>query len=159
MKIQAKDKFRSYGLRFILVLATAIILTACATGNKSAIRGAALGDGSGADPYNVTIHFASSTSCTITGVTEDPAKCSSYSGTGFCMQRSKFVQWESDPVGVKYEIYFDPIQGAPMISNANGVLKKKIDSTAPYSIYKYSILGDGCDADTDTWDPYIRVNN
>ncbi len=122
------------------------------------IRAMPLGNGSAADPWRITIHFENSTSCKITHVTEDNATCPNVTLRGFCVLRSKFVRWVSDPVNIKYNIYFAPIQGNPLPSNASGVLTRPINPNAPYSLYKYSILRDGCDSDTDTYDPHIRVD-
>jgi hypothetical protein len=107
----------------------------------------------------VTIHFENETSCVVTHVTEDNATCPDAPEPGFCVFQSKFVQWESDPANISYNIYFSPIQGNPLPSNANGVLKRPIDANAPYSLYKYSILRDGCDAELHTYDPHMRVDD
>ena len=153
-----------------MILATLTILASFVSGCVSTtpkaqmalpaptIRAEAQGNGSPADPWRVTIHFQDAASCKITHVTDDPAKCPNVPDPGFCVLRGKFVQWESDPVGIKYDIYFDPIQGMPLMSNANGVLKRPIDPKAPFSLYKYSILRDGCNSETDTYDPHMRVD-
>jgi hypothetical protein len=116
-----------------------------------------LGSGTESDPYVVTINFASASSCTINSVTEDATPC--VSGSGFCLGRNQWMRWESNPTGIKYNVYFDPIKGQPLNSDGQGRLKRKIDTDAPFARYKYSILRDGCDKDTDAYDPHIRVDH
>ncbi len=108
--------------------------------------------------YVVKINFAGAGSCTITSVTEQATPCKSNPKSDFCVGRNEFIKWESDPAGIKYDVYFDPITGGSLKSNNNGILRKRIDPNAPYATYKYSILGDGCNSTTDTYDPRIRVD-
>jgi hypothetical protein len=164
-------KFARRGSARALMLVTVAVLTSWVSGCAATapvpvmalpaptIRPVPLGNGSPADPWTVTIHFENATSCKITHVTEDNATCPSVTLPGFCVLRGKFVQWESDPDKIKYNIYFDPIQGQPLNSDANGILKRPVDPNAPFTLYKYSILRDGCNSETDTYDPHMRVDN
>ena len=83
--------------------------------------------------------------------------------------RGKFVTWqtylESDHDKIvddyKFEIYFDPIQGNPLISSNKGQLEKKIDEGAPLAEYKYTIWdrATGNNAHKcEPLDPRFRVN-
>lgn len=138
-----------YPVRTASVLVVLFALAACAP--------MPLGKGSKDDPYKITINFADENSCTITGVTEDPTSCVG-GGSGFCIGKSEWVHWESNPARIRYKVYFDPIQGQPLRSDGNGILNKKIDQYAPWVMYKYSILRDDCDRETDAYDPHIRVD-
>lgn len=162
--------FVSRGSTLAIIVTTLAVLASCASTVVAPIRGelpaptiraVPLGNGNANDPWIVTIHFENATSCVVTHVTEDPATCPNAPAPGFCVFRTKFVRWVSDPVNIKYNIYFAPIQGNPLPSNANGVLTRPIDPNAPYSLYKYSILrdGNGCDAESDTYDPHMRVDD
>ncbi|MDH3441341.1 MAG: hypothetical protein OEM63_11360 [Gammaproteobacteria bacterium] len=137
-------------VRVIAAIFVSIALGACASGPPT-------GPGSTSSPYIITINFASAASCTINSVSAALPACSS--GPDQCVGQNEFIQWESNPGGIKYEIYFDPIKGAPLKSGGNGVLKRKIDDDAPYALYKYSILKDGCDPTADVFDPRFRVDH
>ncbi len=158
--------FVSRGSTLTMILATLAVLASCAT-KVSTIRGklpaptiraVALVKGNPNDPWIVTIHFENATSCVVTHVTEDPATCQNAPEPGFCVSHNEFVRWVSDPANIMYNIYFSPIHGNPLPSNAIGVLTRPTLADAPYSLYKYSILRNGCDADTDTYDPHMRVD-
>lgn len=140
-------------VRGTAALLAATLLSACAS--PPPIGPA---NGSQNNPYIITINFANATSCTVTSVSAALPTCS-LPFTGPCIGRNEFVQWESSPGAIKYEIFFDPINGAPLKSGGNGRLKRKMDSDAPWVEYKYSILRDGCDATTDTFDPRFRVDH
>ena len=68
------------------------------------------------------------------------------------------MQWERNPANIRYEVFFDPIQGRPFPSRGTGILKLKIDQDAPWVQYQYSILRKHCSRETDTFDPHIRVD-
>ena len=97
--------------------------------------------------------------CKVLGVTTAPTPCIGPAPPpgDICAGRNQWVQWESNPPRVGYKIFFDPFKGPPDNAN-NGILKKKIDYRTPFADYKYSILGDGCNRDTDTFDPRIRID-
>ena len=156
-RLPSKDNARR-GVYITAILSTLAVMTSCASTTPQ-VRPTALGDGSPGNPWVVTIHFETQTSCTITHVTEDPATCPNTQKSGFCVGRNKRIRWVSDPTGIKYDIYYDPIQGQPMHSNANGIMNKHIDAAAPYSLYKYSILRDGCDSTKYTHEPHIRIDD
>ncbi len=139
-----------FPVKFVAVLVALLVISACAPMPLG-------GPGSENAPYIIKINFASANACAITGVTPDPTTCAK-SGTGFCIGQSDWVQWESDPADIRYEVFFDPIQGRPFGSNGKGILKKKIDKDAPWVQYKYSILRRHCSKETDTFDPHIRVD-
>jgi hypothetical protein len=139
-----------YPVKAAAILAALSMITACA----SAPTG---GPGTKDSPYKITIEFADAKSCEITGVTEEPTICTK-PNSGFCIGQAEWVQWQSKPSGIQYEVFFDPINGRPFMSGGNGILKRKIDQTAPWAKYKYSILRKNCDPKTDAYDPHIRVD-
>jgi hypothetical protein len=55
----------------------------------------------------------------------------------------------------KFEIFFDPIQGQPLIA-PRGNLKRPVDNGAPIGLYKYTVVGSRCAASP--LDPNFRVN-
>ena len=159
MKTQLKNRLTANGRTIFLLFAISIFLAACAAKPSFNVRAKSLGTGTQLDPYIVTINFKGVGSCEIIDVEEDPASCNAKPSTELCASRGDFIRWLSNPAGIQWKIYFDPIQGATIISDANGKKRKKIDDDAPFGYYKYSILGIGCNKDTDTYDPYMRVNN
>jgi hypothetical protein len=81
--------------------------------------------------------------------------------------RKKFVYWQSvvpdpsDPTKLiptkyKFDIYFDPVTGRPIPSNAKGVASIKVDGKAPKVQYKYTIWDR--DKLCTPLDPHFRVN-
>jgi len=137
-------------LRTAAILVALSMITACMQMVPS-------GPGNPNTPYKIIVNFADANSCTITGITEDTTTCTP-PHTGFCMGQNESVQWESNPAGIRYEVFFDPINGQPFKSNANGILRRTIDGDAPWVKYKYSILRENCDPKTDAYDPHIRVD-
>lgn len=137
-----------------LVRVTAAMLSAAMLGACAGME--PVGSGDENDPYIITIKF-SETPCKVSSVSHTLPNCK-YSSQK-CVRRNDFLQWESDPDGIKYEIYFDPLTGAPLVSNNNGILKRRIDADAPFAEYKYSIVKNGCNSATDTYDPRFRVDN
>jgi len=114
--------------------------------------------GEKANPYIVKINFDTADDCKVLSVDEEttPLSC----GSGFCLKRNEWVVWHSEPAGIKYEIFFNPIVGVPLKSWRNGYLVRPIDRRAPEADYKYSIVRDGCKPnEMNTFDPHIRVNN
>lgn len=139
-----------FPVKVAAILAALSVISACAP----ILLG---GPGSENDPYKIRIDFAAANSCTITAVSEDPTTCVG-ANTEFCIGQAEWVQWESNPPGIKYEVFFDPIQGRPFNSDGNGILKRRIDDSAPWVKYKYSVLRKHCDHETDAYDPHIRVD-
>jgi len=139
-----------YPVNATAILAALSVISACAAVPPG-------GPGTKDSPYKIRIDFADAESCEITGVTEDPTTCVDPEA-GFCIGQAEWVQWESNPSGIQYEVFFDPINGQPLVSSGNGLLKRKIDQSAPWVKYKYSILRKNCDPETDAYDPHIRVD-
>ena len=112
------------------------------------------------NPYVVEIPWDTENSCKVNkgAFKEDPAGLCPPPDSGLCLQRDKFIEWQSvNPADAKFEIFFDPLQPTPLKS-ANGKLKRKIDANAPIASYKYSIVRDGCDPTAEnTFDPHIRI--
>jgi hypothetical protein len=141
-----------------LILSTLLItfLAACASTTASKKRASANGNGSSSDPWEVSVHFDATDNCKIDYVLEDP--CAS-GGSTLCVERNQWVQWESEPSGIRFQVWFDPIQGAP-INAPTGKVKKKIDPNAPSATYYYAILPTGAGCTTkDVFDPHIRVDD
>lgn len=142
-------------MRIILTALTVLLLSACAPQSSMS-----LSKGKVNDPFVVEIYWSDTDTCIVRDVKEDKdGRCSIFSSK-LCLRREQHVEWRSmNPSNAAYEIYFDPIQGAPLQTN-NGRLKRKIDNDAPIADYKYSILRDGCDpTKVNTYDPHIRIVN
>jgi hypothetical protein len=78
--------------------------------------------------------------------------------------RGKFVKWQTYnstyttiEKPYKFDIYFDPVAGRPIPSNANGAAKIKVDGKAPKVKYKYTIWDR--DRLCPPLDPHFRVND
>ena len=137
--------------RIATIFAAVLLVSACETTGPAV-------PGSRDDPYVITITWKDGgSSCEVDTVTATLPNCSPPK-TGKCGGRGEFIQWESAPGAIRYEVFFDPLQPSPFRSNGKGVLKRKIDDEAPFAEYKYSILRDRCDATTDTFDPRIRID-
>lgn len=133
------------------MLAAMLLIAACTTPGPTV-------PGSREDPYVITITWKDDgESCEVDEVSAELPSCEP-PFTGPCAGRNDWIQWESAPVPIVYRIYFDPLKRSPDKSGGNGVLKRKIDEDAPFAEYKYSILRDRCDPDTDTYDPRFRID-
>lgn len=143
--------------RLTIFLATLALVASCFQNPSGSVRKVALGDGSPANPWIVTVKFNPSDHCDITGTTPDPTTCSS--GSGFCVERNHKIEWRSDPPNTQYEIFFDPFRGRPYRAKTDGTLSMNIDPNAPIAEYKYSVLGLGCTpTEKNTHDPRIRID-
>ena len=150
----------SVGRRLTLpmILATCMVLASCA---RTPIGPLSPGDQN--DPWIVTIKFVGTSKCDIQSVVADTRNTCGLPASDICVEHSKFLQWESNPASVGFNIYFDPLQGGPTHTAPNG--KKRVQIASPGKIppvaFKYAILGrhNSCDPLTDTVDPRIRVDN
>ncbi len=138
-------------MKAIAVVLLAIFLTAYATFMPAS--------GEIVEAYTVNIFWESPTSCKVAKVEEDDTTCENKEPK-FCVHRGDFIIWQSnEPSNVKYEIFFDPIQGMPLKAGNSGKIIKQIDRNAPLADYKYSIVRDGCDPNWEnTFDPRIRID-
>ena len=131
-----------------------LFLTACAS------QPGVTGKGDQNDPWIVKVSIDPNIRCKILAAEAEPNTCGLADRSDICVQQDKFIQWESDPAGTGFKIYFDPVVGRPFKSS-NGKLKTRIDEKAPPAMYKYTITGGGnCDPNNqaDILDPGIRVD-
>lgn len=152
MKQKAKNGNESNNIRHLAAaVATSglllTILTACVSQNALL------------SPVDVTIEITflakSATDPTLCAVSVDPNDPAVF--------RNKFVTWQAvdsnGNISQGFEIYFDPIQGAPLPA-PNGTLMKKIDTDVPTVQYKYTIwdrVTGGNPHVCDPLDPHFRV--
>lgn len=68
-----------------------------------------------------------------------------------CARRGQLVRWvaidaDGSPLGIKYDIYFDPFVGRTLHSNDKGCAKAVVNANAPRVAYKYSVVRqkEGC---------------
>lgn len=110
-------------------------------------------------PFVVKFNWQYAEPCKVDpgSVTPDPTTCKNPPPSDFCVGRNQWVQWESTPAK-KYDVYFSPFVASSTNAGNNGIAKKKIAGKAPYGYYKYTILAEGCNADTDGFDPRMRVD-
>ncbi len=143
------------GSILVMIVVTLTVLASC----QSTPHGL-LAKGDQNDPWIVTIKFQGNSKCKIQSVTAEVNACGLANSAEICVRQSKFLRWQSDPNGVGFDIYFDPIKGGPKYTAPNGKKKVQIDANVPPGMYKYSILGrdNACDPDTDALDPRIRVD-
>lgn len=112
------------------------------------------------DPWIVKVMIDPANQCKIRGVVPDPNTCGLTNPSDICVEQEKYIQWESDPAGVAFKIYFDPLVGTPLKA-PQGKKKKQIVKNAPPSMYKYTVTGgDNCDPNNqdEIHDPAIRVD-
>jgi hypothetical protein len=136
-----------------LIIVSLFGLVSCAGGPMTPSQ-----KGNQNDPWVVTITWQSKDSCKVAAVTPESTVCVNNPQTDFCVGQSKWVEWQSDPAK-KYMIFFSPFNSASLNAGNNGKAKGKINDKAPFALYKYSILADGCNETLDTYDPHIRVDN
>ena len=112
------------------------------------------------NPYLVTFSWQNADPCKVDAgsFTFDGETCANNPQTDFCVGRNKWVQWQSTPAK-KYDIYLSPFVSSSINAGNNGKAKKRINDKAPWGYYKYTILADNCDADTDAYDPRMRVDH
>jgi len=139
----------SRGIRICLLFAGITVLSACAT------DAGMLKKGSQNNPVKLTITWKAD-ACLVDTITPDASLCED-TFPEFCIPRTKWVEWHSTPPK-KYVIYFSPFNKGSLKAEHNGIAKGKIDDDAPYAVYKYTIVADGCDPETKSNDPGIRVN-
>jgi hypothetical protein len=142
--------FSSTGLTVLLLLASVTILSACA------MDAATIAKGDRGKPVILAVTWKADDTCKVDDIVPDANLCEE-SHPEFCMPRSKWVQWQSMPPK-KYRVYFSPFNTGSFNAGNGGKAKGKIDDNAPYALYKYSIVADGCDPDTQANDPHIRVD-
>jgi hypothetical protein len=149
----AKSRIRS-ALKITAVITILSLLTACAL-KRPPFTGT---QGLNFNPHKVVINFTDADPCVITSV--DPIATSCVGGGGvFCVGRTEFIWWESNPADIRYEIFFDPIYSPRLRASPNGFVLRPIDDRAPIGDYKYSIVREGCDPKKAyTFDPLIRVD-
>lgn len=111
------------------------------------------------NPFVVKFNWQNAEPCKVDpeSVTPEPTTCTGPPLSDFCVGHNQWVQWESTPAK-KYDVYFSPFVASSTNAGNNGITKKKITDKAPHGYYKYTILADGCNADTDGFDPMIRVD-
>ena len=136
--------------KFMLMFAAVTLLSACAPSAGT------LAKGDKNNPVVLAMTWETRDTCKIATITPDANICQSTHGE-FCMPRSKWVEWQSTPAKNFY-VYFSPFTKGSFESGTDGIAKGKIDVDAPYAIYKYTIVADGCDPDTQANDPAIRVD-
>lgn len=79
------------------------------------------------------------------------------------------IRWYSEPKGIKFGVFFDPLMGPQNISNPRGCLRKKINTEAPPATdtapveYKYAVakMGTGKKLDPlcDALDPRVIIDH
>ena len=151
MNKNAKKQNKSKIIRHVAAIGTSglllAILTACVSpGTLTAVD----------VTINVTFEPKSSSDPTLCPVSVDKPNPAVY--------RNKFVTWQAvDSNGADinegFEIYFDPIQAAPLFTS-NGKMNKKIDAGAPTVEYKYTVWDRVTGNDPhkcDPLDPRFRV--
>jgi len=111
------------------------------------------------NPFVVKFTWENEEPCKVDpgSVTSEPTTCTGPPLADFCVGRNQWVQWESTPAK-KYDVYFSPFVASSTNAGNNGKTKKKITDKAPHGYYKYTILAEGCNAETDGFDPRIRVD-
>lgn len=144
-------------MKVMIIVLMAGFLTACATPLPpfTGTKGLAL------NPYRVHIKWKNGVDeCKVDTVTESGEICVGAPGP-FCVGRADLIIWTSEnPSDARYEIFFDPIFGARLRSNRNGLIVRPIDKKAPFANYKYSIVRKGCAPDlVNTYDPHIRIDH
>jgi hypothetical protein len=112
----------------------------------------------GAPHYVITVNFDGN-DCPDTISIPGAGACGGGS-SGICVDRGRSVQWDSNPVGTPFKVYFDPFVGAPYESR--GPDQKTIPAIVPRDAkpgeYKYSIFGIACTGPNPILDPAFRVN-
>jgi hypothetical protein len=135
-----------------------VLLVSCVSAPGPSVKG------SSTNPYRVTINFESK--CTIRDVVPETTECKGKDHKDFCIARGNHVTWtgnklfdDTDGRAIEYVIFFDPVVRGRKYRSRNGVVSRRMQGDAPLALYKYSILASpGCAADTDTFDPHIRVD-
>ncbi len=135
----------SHGVKIVLMFAGITLLAGCATGAGTLPKGHKY------NPVILAITWDANDRCKITGITPDANICQS-THAEFCMPRSKWVEWQSTSAK-GYQVYF-----SPFTTGNDGKTKRKIADHAPYAVYKYTILAEGCNPETQANDPGIRVD-
>lgn len=84
-------------------------------------------------------------------------------------QKKPRIRWHSEPEGVRFGVFFDPLMGPQNISNSSGCLRKKINPGAPPAQdtapveYKYAVAkmgsGKSLDPDCDALDPKVIIEH
>lgn len=140
---------KNLGCTFIV--AAVAMLSACAPGPEIVKKG------DEKDPVILAVTWMPDDACKIDAVTADAELCE-INFPEFCIPRGKWVEWQSTPPK-GYTVYFSPFNKGSFKGNKDGLAKAKIDDDAPYALYKYTVVADGCDPKTQANDPGIRVDN
>jgi hypothetical protein len=136
--------------RMLILCAGLMAIAACATNAGIPPKG------SMGNPVILTITWNATDSCVIDTITPDTNICQG-SHREFCMPRSKWLAWQSS-VPKEYAVYFSPFTKGSFEADRDGFARGKIDAEAPYALYKYSIVAEGCNRQTQVNDPHIRVD-
>ncbi len=140
----------SRGFRILMLCAGLMAIGACTTSPGTVSKG------DKADPVILAVTWSAADTCAIDTITPDANICQR-THAEFCMPRSKWIEWQSTPAR-KYDVYFSPFNTGSFNAGNNGKAKGKIDDNAPYALYKYSIVAEGCNPETQVNDPHIRVD-
>lgn len=142
--------------KLALFLAAITLLASCASNQK---RVGTLDKGDKDNPWVMLITWKTDackvdTVLPVTKSTCDSSRPKEY----FCVDHGEHVEWQGG-IDKKYRIYFSPFtrRSAHAGTSDEGRTKMRINTKAPPGLYKYAILADGCDPETDTFDPHIRV--
>lgn len=149
----------SHVFRFAAFLAILTLLASCASAPRASGTGTTtLAKGDKTNPWVLEITWKTD-ACKVDKVEpKTKSTCVGLNPNDFCVNQGKWVQWASAN-NKKFRIYFSPFKGSTAHAGPGdkGKTKKRINDKAPPGLYKYSILADGCDPTTDTFDPHIRV--
>lgn len=133
-----------------LMIASVAMLSACAPESGMVKKG------DERDPVILAMTWMPDDACKIDAITADAELCE-LNFPEFCIPQSKWVEWQSTPAK-RYRVYFSPFNSGSFNAGSNGKAKGKIDDDAPYALYKYTIVADGCDPETQANDPGLRVD-
>jgi len=107
--------------------------------------------------YKITVNFDAD-NCPISVTPPAQGGCS-LTGGGICVEHGRSVQWISNPVGTRFDVYFDPFVGRPYKSR--GPEQKTTPVIVPRETlagtYKYSVFGTDCSGLEPVLDPAFRV--
>jgi hypothetical protein len=137
-------------LNCTLMIAAVAMLSACAPESGMVKKG------DERDPVILAMTWMADDACKIDTITPDSQLCE-LTFPEFCIPQGKWVEWQSTPAK-SYKIYFSPFNTGSFNAGGNGKAKGKVDNDAPYALYKYTVVADGCDPETQANDPGFRVD-
>jgi hypothetical protein len=110
--------------------------------------------------YTIKINFDAN-GCPISVAPDSTFACSKpVPPQGICVERTKSVQWYSDPVGTKFEVFFDPFVGhrykSTGVDEKTAPIVVKRDAI-PEATYEYGVFGVDCTVGDPVLDPAFRV--